>query len=93
MFQDILIRAEKLMTRVREREKWEHLNQEDIAEAKFLMGTIENYAEHQSCFPNRFNQEYISDDGIEKMNLYHKWFECLQAKTPYHYLRKTAIRC
>ncbi len=77
MFQQIIVRTEQIMNRNKSVHDFKHLTKEDNDEAKSLMSALERCAERQNSYPQSFNQEYVTDDQIDKINKYHIWFECL----------------
>ncbi len=78
MCQELVMRTEKLMERAGNINNWKRLSVKDNVEAKFLMETIMEYTERQSCVPKQINDKILSDEEITKMSLYHKWFECIR---------------
>ncbi len=78
MCRELVMRTEKLMERAGNIKSWGGLSAKDNIEARFLMETIMEYTERQSCIPKQINDQIISDEEIAKMSLYHKWFECIR---------------
>ena len=78
MCQELVMRTEKLMERAGNINNWKGLSERDNIEARFLMETIMEYTERQSCVPKNINDTIISNETIAKMSLYHKWFECIR---------------
>lgn len=79
MCQELVMRTEKLMERAGNINNWKGLSVKDNIEARFLMETIMEYTERQSCVPKHINEKIISNEAIAKMSLYHKWFECIRS--------------
>jgi hypothetical protein len=78
MCQELVMRTEQIMERSGDINNWKGLSEKDNMEARFLMDTIMEYTERQSCVPKHINDKIISDEAIAKMSLYHQWFECIR---------------
>ncbi len=75
MFNDIVTRTETFMSKVENINVLEKLSREEDNEAKCLMASIVEYVERESCFPAKYEPDYITEDGLVKINKYHLWFE------------------
>ena len=75
MIQQAIQTTEEIIHRNIATKDFMSLSPADKTEVRQLMQDFKNYSEHLSCYPQSTHETYLSDDDMEKMNIYYMWLE------------------